>query len=77
MSRMVVQKKADGKYVMRCKAHGTPYSVFYASEGFFRKEEAFRRIEEFRIGHCFYSPDCSLDAKVEDIPAHENGNPTR
>lgn len=73
----LIRKKPDGKWVMKCKAHGTPYSVFYSTDGYFRRDEAERRVQEFRETHIMFSPDCSLDAHVEDIRIDENGNSPR
>ena len=67
---MDITKKPDGKWIMKCKKHGVPYSVFYAKDGYFTKEDAQRRVDEFRETHIMFSPDCSLDAVTEDWNAN-------
>jgi len=54
-----------GRFLMKCKAHRTPYSIFYGKPGWTR-DIAKVKIEEFLQSHCMFSPDCSLDAHVEE-----------
>ena len=62
------ERKPEGKFIMRCSIHGVPYSVFYARDGFhYDKEKARERIEEFRMTHCMFSPDCRDSAVIEDV----------
>lgn len=66
MTERATQPGYVGCFFMRCKIHGTPFSVFYGGVQLRDRETALRRIEEFRQTHCIYSPDCGFDARIDE-----------
>jgi len=57
-----------GRVFLRCVKHGSPYSVYYGKPGQGDRESALRRVEEFRLSHGIYSPECLAEGRVEDVP---------